>query len=376
MIMWKGRSFYFSILLITIPSLYASEEKSMDQSKTSYQKLKGEIVQDNLKARKLQTSLYIIHQRVKEIRSEISKNTDKALIIQNKAEEAAKVTVQYEEKLNSVKDAVSQRIRTMYKLKEPFLLRILFSSTGIHGLHQNIYFLKKLTGRDVKLIRKMKSYFQLLKSSKEHLKDKIKNMMILRNKLQIKEENLDRDQKRKIAILSQLRLARAAKVSEIRGLRHRLKREGVKSNQEMEASFFEKKGQIMHPVSGVVSEPYGVLRDAHYGYYLAHKGYFYEAPQGSLVYGVHPGKVAYLGFVDGYGQTVILDHGDSYYTVYSGYASVKVVEGQKVVKGEILGQVGFSIKHRKMGTYFEIRHFSDAVNPQSWLVREDKKEKI
>ena len=340
-------------------------KKGQKNTKKLYSRVKKKIVEDDIKERELKTFLYIINERMRRMSSQISRVTDQVLRAHLYAKDLARKIVDMEERVKLQQKKMSKRLRLIYKLDNRFLVRILFSSTNSHELNRNLLFLNKISQKDSELIKSLKINITSLKTSRSQLKDKVKRLMNLRSQLKAQNQELESDQRHKIRFISQLRKERAMKFVKMRKLRDRLGNPNLIGESHLSLSFFEKKGRLIHPVKGELSDSYGVASDPKYRYLLTHKGHFYEAPKGSPVYGIYSGKVAYFGVIDGYGKTVIIDHGDHYYTVYSGHKSVSVFEGQEVAEGTVLGFVGFSRRHEKMGAYFEIRHFSDAVDSSS-----------
>lgn len=350
--------FLFFFLCLFLTPLVRGETEEL------YQNIKRKIVEDDVRERKLKSSLYIINERMREMSSKMSAITDQILSTQLQAEVLARRMAALEEKEQLNQKELSKRLRLIYQLSHQFPLKVLFSSKNPHELSRNLLFLKKLSHRDLELIKSLKENVVSLQISKTKLKKKVRRLLSLKVKLKAQEKNLESDQKYKIHLISRVKRERAMKVSEVASLRGRLDKEQI----YLSTSFFERKGQITHPVRGWLSDTYGVIQDPVYKYLLTHKGYFYRVSIGSLVHSVHSGRVAYTGVIEGYGKTVIVDHGDHYYTVYAGHQSVQVSEGQEVKEGTLLGQVGFSKRHGKAGIYFEIRHFSDSVDPTQWLV--------
>ena len=344
--------------------LLSSGSWAQEDEEILYKKVKREIVEDDVKERELKASLYIINERMKEMSSKISKVTDRFLRAQLRAKEVAKKTASLEEKVQLGQKDLSHKLRMMYKLKSQFFVKVLFSSANTYDLGKNLLFLKKLSHRDFELIEKLKKDMESLQGSRHRLRGQVRKLIGLKNTLRSQEKVLEEEQKNKMSLIAKVKKDRNMKVSQIKGLRGLLDKE----KSALSISFFERKGRLTHPVKGWISNAYGVVQDPVYGYLLTHKGHFYEAPKGSLVYGVHPGIVAYSGMIDGYGRTVIVDHGDHYYTVYAGHEFVHVLEGEQVAEGTVLGSVGLSQRHQKIGAYFEIRHFSDAIDPAQWLV--------
>ena len=130
----------------------------------------------------------------------------------------------------------------------------------------------------------------------------------------------------------------------------------------LDLSFFEKKGKLLAPFEGVLAQGFGMVVDPKYQYRLSHKGHRYRSRKAKPAKAVADGRIVFSGEVEGYGPTAIIDHGDHYFSVYSGLKDVKVSKGDEVTRAQALSS---SIKE----IYFEIRHFSDAIDPASWIKR-------
>ena len=346
--------FVISTFLTLTPTLLYSNTKEF------YRTIKKDMISDELKKKEAISSLYSINQKIKELRPQISKVTDKVLKTQDQSEELAQNLIKMEKEIQFNQKQLSNNLRSRYKLKNPLIMN-LFISKDPHQIRKNILFLKRINKRDFHLIQNLKSKFRELHLSREKLKKKLQTLLSLKERLESEEQSLHQIQEKKTLLVSQIKEQLKNNLSEIIKMRESL---------HLETSFFEKKGKVIHPVNGRISHKYGVIRDPHYSYRLTHKGYFYQAPRGSPVYGVHKGMVAYSGTLDGYGNVVIIDHGDHYYTVYAGHESINVKEGERVRQGSLIGSVGLSKRHKKTGAYFEIRHFADAINPKQWLINE------
>ncbi|MGE0633330.1 MAG: murein hydrolase activator EnvC, partial [Pseudobdellovibrionaceae bacterium] len=72
---------------------------------------------------------------------------------------------------------------------------------------------------------------------------------------------------------------------------------------------------------------------------------------------------------DGFGTTVILDHGDHYYSIYSGLSKVKVEIGDEIETRQVIAEAGWVPETGMPGLYFEVRHFSEATDPSSWFAK-------
>ena len=97
-----------------------------------------------------------------------------------------------------------------------------------------------------------------------------------------------------------------------------------------------------------------------------------EAPMGAEIRAVLPGKVLYADWFKGFGNVVIIDHGDHTFTIY-GYASgLLKKEGDIVSQGETIALVGSSGSLKGPCLYFEIRHQGKPQDPMHWISQLDK----
>ena len=228
--------------------------------------------------------------------------------------------------------------------------------------------MKRVADRDYELIRDFEGNLKSLEVTRAKLKKNVKRLVHLERQLKTQEKSLEQEQNSKSRLLARLRTSRKTYVQQLKGLRQ--KAGGLVPDSEiaslMNETFFERKGSLGLPAAGVVSKTFGLDQHDRYKFKLSHKGVFLSTRVGELVKAVFPGEVSFVGKISGYGNAVILDHGDHYYSVYCHNESVKVKKGQKVTEGEVLGSAGRSTLGRP-GLYFEIRHFSDPVDPMQWV---------
>jgi septal ring factor EnvC (AmiA/AmiB activator) len=130
------------------------------------------------------------------------------------------------------------------------------------------------------------------------------------------------------------------------------------------ARFAHLKGKLVFPVEGgKVLTSFGRTFDAQTGLYLFKKGVEISAGKNQDVRAVSSGQVAYVGELSSYGQVMIIDHGDHYYSLFSHLGDFGKKVHDRVAAGESIG------KSDNSGNplYFEIRSRNVAVNPLQWL---------
>ncbi len=88
---------------------------------------------------------------------------------------------------------------------------------------------------------------------------------------------------------------------------------------------------------------------------------------GAAVRSVSWGKVVHNDQLRGFGQVVVVFHGEDYYSVYAFLAETSVEVGREVGQGDQIGVSGFYPKAQGPGLYFELRFRQKAINPLKWL---------
>jgi len=98
----------------------------------------------------------------------------------------------------------------------------------------------------------------------------------------------------------------------------------------------------------------------------ARNGIEIMAPEGTPVTAVHPGTVDYADAFSGFGNMVIVDHGNNYFSLYGYLGSIEVARGDHVDAGTQLGRVG-TAPAGPAALYFELRIDGRSVDPLQWL---------
>jgi septal ring factor EnvC (AmiA/AmiB activator) len=92
-----------------------------------------------------------------------------------------------------------------------------------------------------------------------------------------------------------------------------------------------------------------------------------RAKRGALIRAVCSGRVLFASWFKGYGNMIIIDHGDNYYTVYAHADELKKKLGEKVRGGEVIATVGDTGSMEGVMLHFEVRHHGKPIDPAIWL---------
>jgi len=125
----------------------------------------------------------------------------------------------------------------------------------------------------------------------------------------------------------------------------------------------------MWPIMGPINSGFGEREDPVLGNGEGefHKGVDIGSPDGTPVHAPANGRVVKAAFGGGYGREIELDHGNGIVTVYGHLQGFNVVEGQNIVKGEVIGYVGHSGRVTGAHLHYEVQIRGTAVNPHKYL---------
>ncbi|MDP3662907.1 MAG: peptidoglycan DD-metalloendopeptidase family protein [Nitrosomonas sp.] len=124
------------------------------------------------------------------------------------------------------------------------------------------------------------------------------------------------------------------------------------------------KGKLNLPVRGKLVNTFGGQRS---GKHISWKGLFIQSPVGSDVKAISGGRVVFADWLRGFGNLIILDHGNSYMSLYGNNATLHKQVGDTIRGGDTIATVGNSGGNADSGLYFELRHGGKPFDPLTWI---------
>jgi septal ring factor EnvC (AmiA/AmiB activator) len=123
------------------------------------------------------------------------------------------------------------------------------------------------------------------------------------------------------------------------------------------------RGHLKLPVKGELVARYGSKR----GEGASWKGVFIRAAEGAPVSSLAAGTVVFADWLRGFGNLVIVDHGNQYMSIYGNNESILKRPGDKVKAQEVIASAGNSGGNEFSGLYFELRYQGRAIDPMQWM---------
>lgn len=142
-----------------------------------------------------------------------------------------------------------------------------------------------------------------------------------------------------------------------------LNNDNLPSDNFAGANFSALKGKLRLPVRGTVSNRFGSARQDSG---VSWKGLFIKASEGAEVKAVATGRVVFADWLRGFGNLIIIDHGDGYMSLYGNNQSVLKQAGEMVKSGDTIASVGNTGGNESNGLYYELRNQSRPFDPMTW----------
>lgn len=362
--------FRAAALLISILTIVAGASAQAAPSEKEQRKLaetlttsKQKIVEAEAEKRRILGSLYSIQKKMKKISADKNHLTDELIQAQDGVKGVAKVIAGLESEIAKQKIQLRKRLRALYKMSGQGYLGILFSQTNATDLDETLRFLKIVTDNDYKLIRSYRDNVATYIVQRNKLKAQVERLVVIEKRIKKQEGLLAAQQESRSKIVSELDRQRLANLDKVKTLRRKAETTSdTEMDELLKPSIYEQKGMLPSPVAAYVDREFGLITDEKYKLRYSHKGWTFEAGASSPVTAIFEGTVAKTSFVPGYGTTVVIDHGDHYYSVYAHVARLRAKQGDVIKKGQ-----AFAETSPVSGLYFEIRHFSEPENPARWI---------
>ncbi len=126
-------------------------------------------------------------------------------------------------------------------------------------------------------------------------------------------------------------------------------------------------GQVSFPLQAEITSEFGSRMHPILGYEKFHAGLDFGADYGEVIRAAAPGYVIFAGWYGGYGNTVIVDHGNDVTTLYAHSDGLYVEEGQAVQRGQPIALVGSTGLSTGPHLHFELRSNGEPVDPLPYM---------
>ncbi len=364
------------LVLFISPSLGDERDdalKKLEAIKNELQQKKKSIKQTERRERSilaiidgLEKELVELEREEFDLREEYEKNREESERIQ---EELERINI----RIKNGQRRFADRMRTLFKVHHWGYFPALFKVEDLANFMVNYKFLNILIKNDKDIIDGLRQDFERQKRYLDEL-NRVKETLMRKEKaLREKKENLILKREEKNVILSKIRREKLLYHSAIKELEESTKMiEGMLNeiqtrSEGVDIEFISKRGQLKMPVDGKIIKSFGKEIDPRFHTIIYRKGIVIKTEENSYVRSIFAGRVAFAGTFAGYGNLIIIRHGENYYSVYARLSEIFKKEGDKVETEEIIGRTGTSGLFVEEGLYFELRKGGTPLDPELWF---------
>jgi septal ring factor EnvC (AmiA/AmiB activator) len=283
------------------------------------------------------------------------------------------------ERLEREREAIKQTLITLYKYGKFGFFQLLLEAENMNALFTESKHLGLLAGYQQEIITAFQSTLAELGAAEAAQEAKraeygglIKDADQKRQELEAQEAKsraLIREIQRNKKTFEQALQEQTERAEQLQSLMNKL------ASQEIVLPFrfvplYEKKGKLPWPMDGKIITRFGLERHPQFNTITMNNGIEIAPPQDArIVRSIHPGKVIYADYFQGYGNLLIVDHGLNFYSLYGHCAEFLVNKGDLVRSEQPIAIAGDSGSLKGLSLYFEIRSKAKPLDPLQWLKR-------
>ncbi len=257
------------------------------------------------------------------------------------------------------------RMRDMYENSTTNYLDMFFEADNLIDLLANVYNVKLIMDKDEEVLNEIIALEEEIKVKKAEIEENKLRLVELKTKAENKKYAMETKMKEQERLLSQLYKEEQSYFNKLTNLEDEQAEIEALINGTASGSQVYDGGKFLWPVPGrsYISSSYVNRINPISGKKEFHSGIDIPAPTGSKIVATAAGTVSVAGWVNGYGYTVIIDHGSGYSSLYGHNSGLTVKAGQKVYKGQQIAKAGSTGYSSGPHSHFEIRKNGKHTNP-------------
>lgn len=394
----KRSTYAASILAVGI--LLGGQALSMpsyaDDLDDQVQDLQGQIDSSRIEQENWQQVIEDVSAKLKQIQADLDAANARLQGIRNKqAEINAQIVqtqneiVKMEAYLKTRQNVLNRRVRAIYMHGQLNYLEVILGANSFSDFANRVELLKRVIRSDYNLILEIQKQKAAIEAKKAQLEEDKRQLDALAAEAEKTQQEIaaKKAEQQKVLDAAKQNKAAAAQMeqdlnSQLASVKNLIQqrlaaaeaaRQAAQQASEDEGgggsddNYVQGTGAMGWPCSGPITSPFGYRTHPIFGTTIFHAGIDIGVDYGTPIHAADSGVVVYAGWISGYGNAVIIDHGGGISTLYGHNQSLAVSEGQSVSKGAVVAYAGSTGNSTGPHCHFEVDVNGSPVNPLGYL---------
>lgn len=370
---------YVSALLAVSLLLFSTYLSTADDLDNELQDVQGQIDESRSTQAGWQAIITDITEKLKAIQAELDEATRKLQAIKKEQDQVNLQIKQLQEEIQKAEvqlrarqAILNKRVRVIYMHGQLSYIEVILGANSFSDFANRLELLKRIIRSDFNLIQEIQQRKAAIEAKKveiEKEKARLDELASEAQKVQDEVKAKKAEQQRVLAhartqqdAAKQMEADLIARSNEIRQMIQSRMQQNSGSDQIVHGN-----GTFIWPCNGPITSPFGYRTHPIFGTTIYHSGIDIGVDYNTPIHAADGGTVILAGWCGGYGNAVIIDHGNGLQTLYGHNTSVAVSEGQTVSQGQVIAYSGSTGYSTGPHCHFEVRRNGEAVDPMGYL---------
>ncbi len=370
---------YVSALLAVSLLLSPTYLSTADDLDNELQDVQGQIDESRSTQASWQAIITDITEKLKAIQAELDEATRKLQAIKKEQDQVNLQIKQLQEEIQKAEvqlrarqAILNKRVRVIYMHGQLSYIEVILGANSFSDFANRLELLKRIIRSDFNLIQEIQQRKAAIEAKKVEIEKEKARLDELASEAQKVQDEVKAKKAEQQRVLDHARTQQdaakqmeadlIARSNEIRQIIQSRMQHNSGSDQIVHGN-----GTFIWPCNGPITSPFGYRTHPIFGTTIYHSGIDIGVDYNTPIHAADGGTVILAGWCGGYGNAVIIDHGNGLQTLYGHNTSVAVSEGQTVSQGQVIAYSGSTGYSTGPHCHFEVRRNGEAVDPMGYL---------